>query len=51
MATNLSAVIDSELKKKLQVSAKAEGRSLSNLVSFFLAKGVNTRKPAHGKAA
>lgn len=44
MPTNLSAVIDKNLKSELQKIAKAEGRSLSNLVSLFLSKGVNTRK-------
>ena len=44
MATNLSAVIDRKLKTELRKIAEAEGRSLSNLVSLFLTRGVNTLK-------
>lgn len=44
MPTNLSAVIDKNLKIELKKIAKEEGRSLSNLVSLFLSRGVNTRK-------
>lgn len=44
MATNLSTVIDPKLKEELKAIAMEEGRSLSNLVVFFLTRGVNTRK-------
>ena len=53
MATNLSAQIDSSLKRDLQKIAKDERRSLSNLVSLFLARGVSTYRekqtPSNGK--
>lgn len=44
MSRTLSAKIDSELKRELEEIAKAEGRSLSNLVSLFLRRGVHTHR-------
>ena len=39
---NLSAVIDDDLKQKLEVIAGREHRSISNVVSIILSKGVTT---------
>ena len=59
MGTTLSAQIDPGLKGELQRIAGIEHRSLSNLVSLFLSRGVSTyarsallsepRKPGAGE--
>ena len=39
---NLSAVIDDQLKQKLEKIAERDHRSLSNVISIILSQGVNT---------
>lgn len=45
---NLSAVIDDDLKAKLNKIAERDHRSLSNVISIILSQGVNTYERKHG---
>lgn len=44
----LSATIPDKLEARLKALAKAEGRSLSNLVSYLLERGIDEHVRIHG---
>lgn len=46
---NLSAVINDELKAKLEKIAERDHRSLSNVIAIILSQGVNTYEQKMGK--
>ena len=46
---NLSAVINDDLKAKLEKIAERDHRSLSNVISIILSQGVNTYEKKMGK--